>query len=454
MRLGLGLNINGLPSTPPYARQARKAFRDYKARVEADGGVIKTPNETRQELKRLARLRLLNKFSLYWDFTAGSLGKLQTALPIGEDLFATTERDSPKSIFNRDGIIQQIGTNQPPLTFNQDRGIWGIKPESQATNLLQRSEEFDNAYWGKVGGGTGLSAVVTPNTSVAPDGSMTADTVVLDRGVGNTSSDISTIASSGISVTSGVTYAGSVWLKATSASDIGKQVAVRHAKAVEFTVITLTANWVRYSIIETPTSSALRQFVVTNRGGIVSNNQVSCDIWGAQLETDSTATCYVPSGGSTATRSPDNISITAPDKIGQQEGFIYAEVDYTIPKTSHDILSIGIQPNRIVFNVNNDTLRIITNVDSSTTQTLEFGNPLVSGFNKIVGVYEFGQFVYYVNGVKLTPKQADGFNYGLLSDIFIGSRTGTTNHFNDTIYRIGIGKEALTDEEAQQLTTL
>jgi hypothetical protein len=61
------------------------------------------------------------------------------------------------------------------------------KPESPY-NLLQRSEEFDNNYYSKALG------TLTPNTSTAPDGTMTADTFIKTSGV-NTVSQIRTSSS-------------------------------------------------------------------------------------------------------------------------------------------------------------------------------------------------------------------------------------------------------------------
>mgnify|MGYP007053423483 CR=1 FL=1 len=43
-------------------------------------------------------------------------------------------------------------------------------------NLLEYSEDFSNATWGKV------SATITANTTVAPNGTTTADTLVITSG--------------------------------------------------------------------------------------------------------------------------------------------------------------------------------------------------------------------------------------------------------------------------------
>jgi hypothetical protein len=50
----------------------------------------------------------------------------------------------------------------------------GLLVEEQRTNLLLRSEEFDNASW------TNSASLVTANTAVAPNGTLTADTLTPD----------------------------------------------------------------------------------------------------------------------------------------------------------------------------------------------------------------------------------------------------------------------------------
>jgi hypothetical protein len=65
-----------------------------------------------------------------------------------------------------------------PTTFES----LGLLIEEQRTNLLLRSEEFDNASWNKV------RSSITANTIVAPDGTLTGDKLVEDTTASNTHS--------------------------------------------------------------------------------------------------------------------------------------------------------------------------------------------------------------------------------------------------------------------------
>lgn len=49
-----------------------------------------------------------------------------------------------------------------------------------ATNLLTYPDQFDNAYWSKT------RATITANTIAAPDGTLTADKLVIDTTAANT----------------------------------------------------------------------------------------------------------------------------------------------------------------------------------------------------------------------------------------------------------------------------
>ena len=77
---------------------------------------------------------------------------------------------------DKNGVIQTVPANFPVVNFD-DGDLLGYYSQRSVTNLLQRSEEFDNAYWTK----TALNTTGTPpfvNVAVAPDGTTTAEKLI------------------------------------------------------------------------------------------------------------------------------------------------------------------------------------------------------------------------------------------------------------------------------------
>lgn len=184
-------------------------------------------------------------------------------------------------------------TRTTAATFVGSNGLIQTTPAS--INVLTFTQEFDNAVWSKIGLGTGSPPTVTANAAIAPDGTSTADLVAFNRGAGNAIGDRSTI-NSLPTVVNGLTYVASIYIKAATAGDIGKQVAFRGVAGVGYQVITLTADWVRISSAEL-SSGTTGNFELASRGTISADNQVSALLWGAQLELGSTATTYARNNG-------------------------------------------------------------------------------------------------------------------------------------------------------------
>ena len=142
-------------------------------------------------------------------------------------------------------------------------------------NLLTYSEQFDNAAWANLTGGTGVTPVRTANAGIAPDGTTTADRLEFSLGGGTTSSDQSQITQS-IAASDATIF---VWLKSNTASSY--DLYLRSANST--LTITVTPTWQRFSILGVGSVGNTRSFGL--RGGQTPANSNTADIlaWGADL---------------------------------------------------------------------------------------------------------------------------------------------------------------------------
>jgi hypothetical protein len=267
----------------------------------------------------------------------------------GTDLVTFT-RASSGTFVGSNGLLQTAATDVPRFDHNTTTGeSLGLLVEEQRTNLFQRSEEFDNAYWAK----GNLEGTLTANQAVAPDGATTADWYQEDTAT------IGRYLARSQSFTSGTTYSLSCWAKQApgatrylglilTSTSFGTNAAASFtlSGAGSFTISVSGTNtsaqiqafsngWYRCTLISqaTATSSSSVQIRLSSSASIAANSYTGDGtsgiyIWGAQLEAGAFPTSYIPTTSATVTRSADVASITGANFSSwyrQDEGTLYAE---------------------------------------------------------------------------------------------------------------------------------
>lgn len=349
--------------------------------------------------------------------------------------------------------------------------------EPQRTNLALRSEEFDNAYWVKT------ASTVTANQVIAPNGTLTADRLK------DTATTSEHNIEKQVTITAG-TNTFSIFAKKDNNRyfEIGVVNAVNSSarfifdfdtKAItSFGAIGVTITYVSSSITEltdgwfrlslTYTSNTTNPFFVaglSNSPNVGTTNLVSylgdgtkgVYIWGAQVETGSNATSYIPTTTATITRNADVISKTsATALIGQTEGTIFTELNFTNVGSEKYILNLKDPPssNAISFRrLATGEIRFVLTATTSSGTTSQSIGVLPNGIYKIAYKYISGSIKVFINGslsFSLTPS----FTFGIpISIIELGNQNGI-NQLNDSIKKLQLYKTCLTDAECISLTTL
>jgi len=163
--------------------------------------------------------------------------------------------------------------------------------EKVRTNILMESNGFSTVSWAKSGTGTGLAPVVTANAGTAPDGTNTASRIVFNC-VGSTIADRSILNQSRTRANL-TPHASSVFVKAFSAGEVGKQLRFVTELSGAQLIITLTADWQRVVNVGTSTSTSIN-FLLETRGTVTTNTSADVLLAFAQLETGDIATPYIP----------------------------------------------------------------------------------------------------------------------------------------------------------------
>jgi hypothetical protein len=149
--------------------------------------------------------------------------------------------------------------------------------EKVRTNLILQSQTFDNASWGKD------TTTVTANAEIAPDGTLTAETMTI-------STDASRV-TQGPTINAG-SFTASVYVKVISQTTAGD---VRFLGVVDGSVVSVnftpTNQWIRYAATFTATTQITSLQLRGATGGFVG----TIAIWGFQVEaSDFGATAYIP----------------------------------------------------------------------------------------------------------------------------------------------------------------
>lgn len=377
---------------------------------------------------------------------------------VGSVAFA---RSTTGTYIDRYGVLQTAAINEPRFEKN------GLLIEGASTNLLPRSEEFDNAAWGKIG-----TTVVTADDIAAPDESVTADKIDdQDAGSasyvqeGETVADDSEAHTFSVFLKQGTAAITQIGLSYTGGSSVDGRISLTWATLAitesgpvdTFTIEILADGWVRLTIVVSNNGSGN----TSSQARIYPAGQTLADTgtvyaWGAQQEKLPLASSYIPTAGSTVTRTAENCEVTI-------EGNVPLQADPAAIICDVSILgNIGGSDLQTAVDINGEgNRRIFANNGGDNKPRFQWGS--VGSFSGTVTVASntiFRQGMAFGGGSTFTG-WTDGINVGsdavvdvsdpLGTEIQIGS-DGGSRYLYGHITNVRIYDRAPTDEEMAFLT--
>ena len=405
-------------------------------------------------------------------------GKLYSQLPTSGGDFTVTRALGTATRVNASGYIESVASGIPRLDYFASGGTVGcpaLLVEPSAQNLAVQSEDFTlSASWNtSVAGRTLATGNVT--ATLDPYGGNVADLLSDD----NTASSTHRMYTAGnISITSGTTYSTSFFVKANTTPwfEIRLMQSNETDAGIVGTVFNLTSGtitsgsgtiqnygngWYRCTNIGTSnfTGNGRIFFYVYNSSGTKSYNGTSSNslyIFGAQLETGSVATSYIPTLAAAVTRNADVVSVSGAvsGSIGQASGTIYAEVDIRNAFAGTFIsLDIGSTADFLIIG-RTSSFAVIVQIkkSSGSTVTIITSSAVALGVHKIALGYTNGDYALYIDGVS-AGTSTNSTDYPSAALTRCNLAVTAYNVFNDRIRAAALYTTRLTNAELAALTT-
>ena len=331
------------------------------------------------------------------------------------------------------------------------RGNRGVLIEGARTNLLQRSQEFDNASWVKEAGGSGVAASVTADQGVAPDGTTTAYRVQFSLAGATTSSDFSRLRQAATAA-AGQTY--SFWARSTDGVSTYNMTA-GDADGVGAFQFTVTGTWQRFSR-STASGGGAVSYTLGLRGAQSPTNSNTADvlIWGAQLEAASFPSSYIPTTTASATRAADVLTCTAGVSYPLS---LWAEFERAVDTGGGEALVLvddGDSSDELLLFLNSSDLVAVQMTTGSASQgsVAVAGAVAVGAVTKAAGRGNTNSFISAKNGT-LSAEDTSATLPATPTTLRFGARASASLPSFGYIRRAAIFNSALSDANLQSVTT-
>lgn len=388
---------------------------------------------------------------------------------------------------NKNGLVELVPANQPRFDYDPVSGnCKGLLVEGQRTNLITYSNTFTNSAW------TSTSNVtITDNVSISPDGSQNAALIESKSGL------YGILLRQYYTYTLGTAYTFSCFVKKGNWRYIGirlefsilygpnaayyptfdldtKTFSTNGVSGVTFSYQEYPNGWFRLFLTYTATVGG---YQVTDIGLVDSNGNSQTSVgpgartayvYGAQLEAHNYGTSYIPTTSSTATRSPDNVSMTGsnfaswfgdPNEytvflscIAPYGPITTVQLDYWTMANSSNFYGELIfseyagLPQLIMYVNNGGSFNIFANPTSGELSDLKFACFFEQ--RKVSMLLNDSRTDYPYAFNTQIPRLPTG-----LDSLYLGSRNGSDFHMNGTIRKFVVYPKRISNQQAYYLVT-
>lgn len=349
--------------------------------------------------------------------------------------------------------------------------------ESQRTNLMTFSEQFNNDDWEKTG------TTISANVATSPDGFTDADKIVGDASAGDK------LASQLKFITVAQAFTISAFFKKSEYKlafvraggqtgspyviyNLDTEAVVQTSGASSTKIEDYGNGWYRVSLTlnSATTGTCAPNIIFLPDSGFTLTGlnvpQYTGDgtsggfVWGCQLEANggSFATSYIPTLGAAVTRSADAASKTGISAlIGQTEGTLFAEFTYNGVANSgvyEIILELATDANNVItINKNNITSELY--VFSRVGGVIQVNSVGIAGTNilgthKVALAYNLNDYVCFLDGVQVFTDTSA--TVPTCSAVFVGDGISGTQQLGGGIAQTLLFKTRLTNAQLAELT--
>lgn len=328
----------------------------------------------------------------------------------------------------------------------------GLLVEAGATNLILQSNTFNNASWT-------TNNVTFAQNVVAPDGTTTAWTLTSNATgfpAGVTQTFTGTAVSHAFSVfarpgntnwirvasNDGVT-ARSTWFD-LSTGTVGTTNAGQTGS-----IVAVGGGWFRCTIVATMTASASCQalFRVASADGVANANTGENVIaWGFQVETGSTASSYIPTTTTSASRGADAASVTGLTFSGAHSLIAITGAN-AAPATGQGVVQLddGTNTNRSLIYAQSSNSRVF--IEATTVQANQDIAVWQTAGARIAGRFQTNDVRGSQNGTLGAADTVATLPAGTLSRLLLGLEPGGARYLEGWLRLVAIVPRAINDTE-------